>query len=50
MNSGANIGTGEEKVKVMLVDVLRRLDAIDELLWPSQPYRPPLVAREGTIV
>jgi hypothetical protein len=31
MNSGTGIGTGE-KVKVMLNDVLRHLDAIDELL------------------
>jgi hypothetical protein len=50
MNSGADIGTGEEKVKAMLADVLRRLDAIDELLRPLQHHMPPLVALEVTIV
>jgi hypothetical protein len=32
MNSDADMGTGEEKVKAMLVEVLRRLNAIDKLL------------------
>jgi hypothetical protein len=50
MNSGADIGTGEEKVKAMLADVLRRLDAIDELLRPLQHHMPPPVALEVTIV
>jgi hypothetical protein len=35
LNSGADIGTGEEKVKVVLAEVLRRLDAIDKLLRSS---------------
>jgi hypothetical protein len=50
MNSSTGIGTGEEKVKVLLVELLRRLDATDELLWPSQPRKVAFVAQEGTVV
>jgi hypothetical protein len=35
MNSDAGIRTREEKVKVMLADVLQRINTIDELLRPS---------------
>jgi hypothetical protein len=50
MNSGVGIGTREEKVKFMLVDVLWRLDAIDERLRSSQPRKASLTAREGTAI
>jgi hypothetical protein len=50
MNSGADIGAGEEKVKVMFVEVLQHLNAIDKLLLLSQPCKALLTAREGTIV
>jgi hypothetical protein len=43
MNFGVGIKTGEEKVnKVMLVNVLRLLDAIDMLLWLAKPRKAPL--------
>jgi hypothetical protein len=50
MNSGVGIGTREEKVKVMLIDVLWRLDAIDERLRSSQPRKASLTAQEGTAI
>jgi hypothetical protein len=50
MNFGIGVRIGDEKVKVMLTDVLWFLDAIDELLQPSQPCKAPLAAREGTVV
>jgi hypothetical protein len=48
MNSGTIIGTGKEKMKVMLIEVLR-LDGIDELLRPSQLRKALLAAREGIV-
>jgi hypothetical protein len=47
MNSVTGIGTREEKVKVKLADVLRCLDATDELLRLSQPRKASLASQEG---